>query len=106
MRYVEYSHRHGRELLHVLHPAVFSEVKKTLGGLPPFPHVKTKGVTVKQHITDAFVASGWEAEGRADFRTDKDDYLDLCKRKVAIEMEFSRFDAPWNAVMFGRCLSV
>jgi hypothetical protein len=92
LRYVEYSHRHGKELLQVLHPAVLAEVKKTLTGLPPFPHGKKKGVTVKQHIADAFVSCGWEAEGKADFRTDKDDYLDLCKRKVAIEMEFSRFE--------------
>ena len=35
---------------------------------------------------------GWEAEGRADFGTDKADSIDLCKWKVAIEMEFSRFE--------------
>ena len=89
---MEYSHRHGKELLRVLHPTVAAEVKKTIADLPRFSHGKKKGVTVKRHITNAFLSCGWEAEGRADFRTDKDDYLDLCKRRVAIEMEFSRFE--------------
>jgi len=35
---------------------------------------------------------GWEKEGRAEFSTDKNDYLDLCKSKVVIEMEWSRFE--------------
>jgi hypothetical protein len=38
------------------------------------------------------VKYGWQHEGRADFKTDKTDYLDLCKWKVAIEMEYSRFE--------------
>lgn len=38
------------------------------------------------------MARGWEKEGKADFGTDKKDSLDLCKWKIAIEMEFSRFE--------------
>jgi len=38
------------------------------------------------------MAHGWEAEGEADFSTDKRDALDLRKWKIAIEMEFSRFE--------------
>jgi hypothetical protein len=63
-----------------------------LNELEPFAHGAKKGETVKKHITDAFAAQGWETEGRADFKTDKSDSIDLCKWKVAIEMEFSRFE--------------
>lgn len=92
MRYNEYSHRHGRELLQVLRPDILSQVQTELGKLKPFPHGAKKGKTVKDYITEAFTAHGWEKECRADFKTDKTDFIDLCKWKVAIEMEFSRFE--------------
>jgi len=92
LRYNDYSHRHGKELLQILHPSILQEIDGILSQTPPFPHGAVKGQTVKQHLTDAFVAHGWEPEGRADFSTDKRDALDLCKWKVAIEMEFSRFE--------------
>lgn len=92
MRFNEYTHRHGKELLQVLHPEIVKEVELILGELKPFPHGSTKGVTVKEYIRSASVKKGWESEGRADFKTDKEDYLDLCKWKVAIEMEYSRFE--------------
>lgn len=92
MKYNEYTHRHGKELLQILHPAIVQEIKTVLTNTPPFPHGAQKGQTIKQHLTDAFVAYGWEPEGRADFSTDKRDAIDLCKWKVAIEMEFSRFE--------------
>lgn len=38
------------------------------------------------------MARGWEREGRADFAGGKRDFIDLCKWKVAIEMEWSRFE--------------
>ena len=92
MRFNDYSHRHGKELLQVLHPKILQEAQTILSNLEPFSHGAKKHTTVKKHVTDAFVAHGWETEGRADFRTDKKDKLDLCKWKVAIEMEFSRFE--------------
>lgn len=92
MRYTEYSHRHGKELLQVLHPEIVKEVEAILTELEPFPHGTKKGVTVKEYIKTAFEKKGWQPEGRADFKTDKEDFLDLCKWKVAIEMEYSRFE--------------
>ncbi len=92
MKYNEYSHRHGKELLQILHPDIVKEVEATLHSLDPFPHGSKKGTTVKDYLTEAFVQRGWTKEGRADFNTDKNDFLDLCKWKVAIEMEFSRFE--------------
>lgn len=92
MRYNEYSHRHGKELLKVLHPYIFKEVKTILKNFNPFPHGAKKGVTVRKSITEAFLDRGWQKECIAEFRTDKKDTLDLCKWKVAIEMEFSRFE--------------
>jgi hypothetical protein len=92
MRYSEYSYRHGKELLQILHPTILGEIQTILSETPPFPHGAAKGQTVKNHLTEAFLARGWESEGQADFSTDKRDMLDLCKWKVAIEMEFSRFE--------------
>ena len=92
MKYNEYSHRHGKELLQVLHQGVLQEIQTILDTTDPFPHGARKGQTVKDHITQAFVAYGWQTEGRADFSTDKTDAIDLCKWRVAIEMEFSRFE--------------
>jgi hypothetical protein len=92
MRYNEYSHRHGKELLQILHPSILAEIETILKNTPPFSHGAKKGHTVKNHITKAFVAAGWEPEGRADFGTDKRDAVDLCQWKIAIEMEFSRFE--------------
>jgi len=92
MKYTEYSHRHGKELLQLIHPNIVKEVHTILDDLEPFKHGAQKGKTVKSHISDAFISKGWGKEGRADFNTDKDDYLDLCKWKVAIEMEYSRFE--------------
>jgi hypothetical protein len=92
MRFNEYSHRHGQELLQVLHPDILKEVRAILDELAPFPHGAEKGKTAKDYLVEAFLARGWESEARADFGTDKTDALDLCKWKVAIEMEFSRFE--------------
>jgi hypothetical protein len=92
MRYSEYSHRHGKELLQVLHPDILKEVQTIISKLEPFPHGAKKGETVKSYISDPFIAQGWKKEGRADFGTDKKDFVDLCKWKVATEMEFSRFE--------------
>jgi hypothetical protein len=92
MKYNEYSHRHGKELLQILHPEILKEVHGLLCDLEPFSHGAKKGVTVKNFISQAFFAHGWKTEGRVDFKTDKKDHIDLCKWKVAIEMEFSRFE--------------
>ena len=92
MKYNEHSHRHGRELLQVLHPEILKEIQAILGDTARFPHGAKKGQTVKNYLARAFVARGWEKEGRVDFGTEKTDAVDLCKWKVAIEMEFSRFE--------------
>jgi hypothetical protein len=92
MRYNEYSHRHGKELLQVLHPSTLAEIQKILRDTAPFPHGVQKGKTAKDYIAGAFTEHGWEKEGIVDFSTDKKDAIDLCKWRVAIEMEFSRFE--------------
>lgn len=92
VKYKDYSHRHGKELLQILNPDILKEIQEILGTLEPFPHGKKKGETVKSYITDAFLEQGWEKECAADFRTSKRDSVDLCKWKVAVEMEFSRFE--------------
>jgi len=92
MRFNEYSHRHGKELLKVLHPETAKEVTDTLRRLAPFPHGARKNQTVTKYLVDEFSQRGWETEAKADFRTTKTSYLDLCKWKVAIEIECSKFE--------------
>lgn len=92
MQYSEYSHNHGKELLEVLNRSIVEEIPKILHELPPFPHGSKKGWSAKEYLALAFAERGWSREGRADFSTEKNDYLDLVKWKVAIEMEFSRFE--------------
>jgi hypothetical protein len=92
MKYKDYSHRHGRELLQILHPSIFEEIRSLLTNLPPFPHGSKKGTTVKEYLCESFVKCGWESEFKVEFSPDKNDYLDLRKGPVAIEMEWSRFE--------------
>ena len=92
MKYSEYSHAHGKELLEILNKQVVMDVKTILDGLAPFQHGAEKGSSPKNYLADAFKKLGWTTEGRADFNTDKKNYVDLCKWKVAAEMEFSRFE--------------
>lgn len=92
MRFVDYSHRHGRELLRLLQPEAHAEIISILGSLPPFPHGTKKGTTVKAHMATEFIRLGWISEGKAEFSAQKHDAIDLWKSKVAIEMEWSRFE--------------
>lgn len=92
MKFSEYSHAHGKELLEVLEKPLAGEIESILNGLEPYHHGSKKGLSAKDYLTEAFRKSGWTGEGRADFNTDKNNFLDLCKWKVAIEMEFSRFE--------------
>lgn len=92
MRFNEYSDFHGKELLKTIHPNIYKEVITVLNELQPFNHGEKKGTTVKDYISKAFEKKGWQKESKADFKTDKEDYLDLCKWKIAIEIEYSRFE--------------
>ena len=92
MKFEEYSHRHGQELVQLLHPELYKEILEILGNLPPFPHGEKKGITVKEYLNKAFAQHGWETERKVDLSRDKDDFLDLYKDRLAIEMEWSRFE--------------
>lgn len=92
MKFEQYSHRHGQELAQLLHPELCSEILWILKELPAFSHGSKKGVTVKEYLNAAFARHGWEAERKIDLSRDKDDFLDLYKNRVAIEMEWSRFE--------------
>ena len=92
MKFNEYSHRHGKELLQILHPKIAEEIRNILTSLEPFSHGALKGITVKGYICNAFLKNGWEKESRAYFKTNKSDYIYLYKKRVPIEMEYSRFE--------------
>lgn len=92
MKINEYSHRHGKELCSIIHPDIHNDVLNILQELTPFNHGQKKGITAKEYISKAFTLHGWEAEKLTNFSEGKEDYLDLYKSKVAIEMEWSRFE--------------
>lgn len=92
MRIKEYSHRHGKELCKLTDPKAYEEVLSLLANLENFPHGSVKGKTVKNHISSVFTANDWIAENPIEFSVGKRDYVDLMKRRVTIEMEWSRFE--------------
>lgn len=92
MKFTDYSHRHGKELLQLLQPDLYQEIQDTLSFLPPFPHGSKKGATVKTALENAFLEKGWSAEKPVSLSRGKGDFVDLYKAPVAIEMECSRFE--------------
>lgn len=92
MRYTDYSHRHGKELLQLTYPNLYQEIQDTLSSLPPFPHGSKKGTTVKVALEKAFREKGWSNEKPVSLSKSKRDFVDLYKAPVAIEMEWSRFE--------------
>ena len=92
MRFNEYSHRHGKELLTITHKEELNEIITTLTNLPRFPHGTAKGQTVKNYIASAFAERGWKREVEIPLGTSKPDYCDLFKNRIVIEQEYSRFE--------------
>jgi len=75
-----------------LHPNIHREIKELLTGLSKFPHGKEKNKTANKYITEAFIQKGWQKEGKVELSEGKQDYIDLCKWKIAIELEWSKFE--------------
>ena len=92
MRFREYSHRHGKELMQQTHLDEMNDVVSVLSSLDSFPHGEAKNVTPKEIIAGEFARKGWEREAKIPLGTGKSDYCDLLKNKVAIEQEYSRFE--------------
>jgi len=92
LRFNDYSHRHGRELMMMTHQAELDDIVSVLSSLPGFPHGRTKNKTPKEYIAREFVKRGWESEAEISLGTGKTDYCDLMKNGVAIEQEYSRFE--------------
>ena len=92
MRFREFSHYHGKELLETLHPGIAHEVEDILYELEPYPHGKKKGETARKYLIESFVKHDWMAHVDISFNTEKTETLDLMKQDVAIEVELSRFE--------------
>jgi hypothetical protein len=92
MEFIDYSHRHGKELMQLTHPEELSEITDILRSLDPFPHGKAKNETPKEYISCAFRGRGWKSEIEIPLGTGKLDYCDLSKNRVFIEQEYSRFE--------------
>lgn len=92
MKFFEYSHRHGKELLKLLHPTEYNEIIDILNGLAPFPHGREKMKTPKRYIANEFNAHGWGLEKEIPLGTNKSDYCDIVKDRVYMEQEYSKFE--------------
>ena len=92
MKFEEYSHRDGKELMFIKHEKELKEILEILTNLPRFPHGQTKNKTVKDYIASAFVKQNWNREVEIPLGTGKVDYCDLLKNRVALEQEYSRFE--------------
>lgn len=92
MRFKDYSHRHGKELLQLIRPGLYSEITESLSGLPAYQHGSEKGKTVKSLMEFSFKRLGWSLEKPVSLSKGKGDFVDLYKDQVAIEMEWSRFE--------------
>ena len=92
MKYSEYSHRHGKELMTLSHPDEYSEITSILDSLGPFPHGVEKNKTPKTYIAEEFKALGWDLETEIPLGTGKSDYCDISKNSIFIEQEYSRFE--------------
>ncbi len=92
MKIEEYSHRHGKELCKLLHPEIHDEVLTLLANLKPFPHGRIKGKTAKDSITATFTSRNWDKETYITLSEGKKDYVDLMKDRIAVEMEWSKFE--------------
>jgi hypothetical protein len=92
MEFSEYSFRHGKEILQIIHPKIVNEIQTILQSLKPFAHGEKKNTTPKALIAKAFENNGWETEIEIPLGTGKSDYCDIGKNRVFIEQEYSRFE--------------
>jgi hypothetical protein len=92
MRFSDYSHRHGKELLSLTHPEEYGDIASVLTSLDPFPHGVEKNKTPKEYIAEAFEVHRWDIETEIPLGTGKSDYCDLSKNGIFIEQEYSRFE--------------
>lgn len=92
MKYNEYSHRHGRELVEILHPDRYKETSKMLQELEPYPHGTKKGKTARSYLIPRFERKGWEKHVSIDLGSDLSDNITLAHWRNALEMEFSKFE--------------
>ena len=92
MRFFYYSHRHGKELVQMLHPKEYNEITSILTNLESFPHGAVKISTPVMHISEPFKDHGWELEKTIPLSENKQDYCDMYKSKIFIEQEYSKFE--------------
>ena len=92
MKYKEYSHRHGKEILALTHSGELKEIEEILTSLEPFEHGRIKNKTPKDILARAFQRKNWNTEIEIPLGTGKSDYCDIGKGKVFIEQEYSRFE--------------
>ena len=92
MRFFNYSHRHGKELVHMLHPTEYNEITSILTNLEPFPHGAEKNTTPVLRISESFKDHEWKLEKEIPLSENKIDKCDMYKNKIFIEQEYSKFE--------------
>ena len=92
MRFKDYSHRHGKEILEMTHQPEYYEILEILETTPAFSHGSKKNLTPKEYLANEFKKRGWASEIEIPLGTGKSDYCDLGKNCVFVEQEYSRFE--------------
>ncbi len=92
MKISDYSHRHGRELVELLHSPEYNEILNLFSSIEPFHHGETKNQTPVNKIAQAFTDKGWEPEKKIPLSKGKSDFCDLYKNKLYVEQEYSKFE--------------
>jgi len=91
MKFRDYSHRHGKELLEMTHSEEYQDIITVLEFLEPFPHGTQKNKTPKEYIANTFDEE-WDKEIEIPLGTGKSDFCDLGKNRVFLEQEYSRYE--------------
>lgn len=92
MKFFDYSHRLGKELVQMLHPVEYNEITSILRDLAPFSHGTKKNTTPVKHVSEPFKKHGWELEKKIPLSENKVDKCDIYKNKIFIEQEYSKFE--------------
>jgi hypothetical protein len=93
LHFTEYDYRHAKTILEEEHSEELKEIKYILRNLPKFRHGAKQQTTPADKLANEFRLNGWTREYPIELSSSKKDTVDLFKNRIAIEQEYSRFEA-------------
>ena len=90
MQFETFSYRHAEEILNA-HLSIKREIENALGKVQETP-VSAKADSLTHRIVSAFTERGWQKEVLVAENQPHEQRFDLLKDRVAIEIEFSRYE--------------